>query len=92
VKTIKTVKPSDPPASAEVVRLPRRLRRAQEREMGKRKPVDLDPGGAVMSVLNAALQSDAIRIALGSFLEGRDLKGDWTLEITGARLAPKQSV
>jgi hypothetical protein len=48
--------------------------------------IELNPNGAVMSVLNIATQVDAVKIAIGSYLEGKGLKGDWRLEITGAKL------
>lgn len=53
-----------------------------------REPIPINPNGAVMSVINQVLQSDAIKIALGSFLEGRNLEGQWSLRITGAELIP----
>ena len=54
----------------------------------ERHAIPLNPNGAVMSVINQVLQQDAIKIALGSFLEGRDLPGQWGLRITGAELVP----
>jgi hypothetical protein len=54
----------------------------------ERQPIPLNPNGAVMSVINQVLQQDAVKIALGSFLEGRDLPGQWALRITGAELIP----
>lgn len=53
-----------------------------------RQTIPLRPDGAVMSVIAQVLQSDAIKIALGSFCEGRELEGQWVLRITGAELVP----
>lgn len=53
-----------------------------------RQTISLKPDGAVMSVIAQVLQSDAIKIALGSFCEGRELEGQWALRITGAELVP----
>lgn len=65
-------------------------RRADTRESrDTRKPIELNPQGAVMSVIGQVLQQDAVKIALGSFLEGRSLEGEWGLVITGATLVPK---
>jgi hypothetical protein len=54
----------------------------------ERAPLVLSPEGAVVSVINQALQQDAMRIAVSSFLEGRGLEGNWTLRVTGAELVP----
>ena len=57
-----------------------------------RKPVALKPDAAVVSILQQVVdrlsQADTIKVALGSFCEGRELKGEWTLRITGAELVP----
>jgi hypothetical protein len=76
------MKPTNPVAVAEAARA-RKNGHKPERE-----PIPLNPNGAVMSVINQVLQQDAIKIALGSFLEGRDLPGQWALRITGAELVP----
>lgn len=54
----------------------------------KREPITLNPNGAVVSILQMASQSDQIRVALAAFCEGRELKGQWSLRVTGAELVP----
>lgn len=54
----------------------------------QRQPISLAPNGAVMSVIGQVLQQDAMKIALGSFCEGRELKGKWALRIVAAELVP----
>jgi hypothetical protein len=57
-----------------------------------RKPVAFKPDAAVMSILHQLVtqlsQTDTIKVALGSFCEGRGLEGQWSLRITGAELVP----
>ena len=76
------MKPKNPNAVAEA---------AETRKNGRkpeRQSIPLNPNGAVMSVINQVLGQDAVKIALGSFLEGRDLPGQWALRIIGAELVP----
>jgi hypothetical protein len=75
------------PKSPEQIKA-RVLSRGNSGKPGRREPIALNPNGAVMNVMAQVLQSDAVKIAIGSYLEGRDLKGTWNLRITGAELIP----
>jgi hypothetical protein len=58
-----------------------------------RQAVPLKVDGALMNVVAAAaMQSEAVRVGIATFLEGRELKGSWRLRITGAQLVPVEPI
>jgi type II secretory pathway predicted ATPase ExeA len=57
-----------------------------------RPVVVLDPTATVASMLNVVLaqltSSPQVKVAVSAFCEGRRLRGDYALQITGASLVP----
>lgn len=68
--------------------LKKAVKEAKAAKEEDRKAIPLNPNGAVMSVMNQVLQQDAMKIAIGSFLEGRELQGKWGLRIVSAEIVP----
>lgn len=60
-----------------------------EDKIDDRKPIELDPDGAVFSIVSQQMANPQVRIALAAFLDGAKLReGDYKLVITGARIVP----
>lgn len=57
-------------------------------KLEKREPVELKLDGALGGVVNRAVQSEAVAIALAVLVEEKGLEGDWTIQITAAQLVP----
>jgi hypothetical protein len=58
--------------------------------MEENKSIRLADNGTVMAVINQVLQSDAVKIAIASYLEGGGKTGKWALKLVGAELVPEK--